>query len=167
MHTKAPSKPICILRLRPYLDIEIPEMQTWMLVLLCASIVRATNNGFPNALGVTPPRGWRSWNAFQGNISQARISAQFAGATAVRFTIAGVPTSLASLGYSNIGIDDGWDACGQGINGSFHDSNGDPMIDETLFPDMAGMVKSAASENLTMGFSIIPPRGNLLHNMTS
>ena len=47
--------------------------------------------------------------------------------------------SLLEVGYSHIGIDDGWQACGKGVNGSFHDANGRPIIDLERFPDMRAM----------------------------
>ena len=36
-------------------------------------------------------------------------------------------------------MDDGWQACGTGINGSFHDASGAPLFNKTLFPDVKGM----------------------------
>ena len=33
----------------------------------------------------------------------------------------GAPTSLVQLGFDHIGLDDGWQACGQGVNKSFHE----------------------------------------------
>lgn len=36
----------------------------------------------------------------------------------------GKPMSLLDLGYENCGLDDNWQACGKGVNGSFHDVNG-------------------------------------------
>ena len=32
----------------------------------------------------------------------------------------GEPTSLLDLGYNRIGLDDSWQECGAGVNGSFH-----------------------------------------------
>lgn len=33
-------------------------------------------------------------------------------------TVDGVPTSLKDLGYDMIGIDEGWEGCGLGVNGT-------------------------------------------------
>ena len=33
------------------------------------------------------------------------------------------------------GLDDFWQACGTGVNGSFHSVNGTPLINLTRFPD--------------------------------
>ena len=45
-------------------------------------------------------------------------------------------TSLADLGYATAGLDDAWQACGTGVDGSFHDANGAPLVNTTTFPDM-------------------------------
>ena len=39
------------------------------------------------------------------------------------------------LSDDHIGIDDGWQACGAGVDGSFHSASGEVLINETLFPD--------------------------------
>ena len=49
--------------------------------------------------------------------------------------------SFADVGYTRAGLDDYWQACGTGVNGSFHDAEGAPLIDLARFPDMAGMVR--------------------------
>ena len=64
----------------------------------------------------------------------------------------GAPTSLVQLGFDRIGLDDGWQACGQGVNKSFHDSNGRPLINTTRFPDMKAMVTHARSRGLKAGW---------------
>ena len=51
----------------------------------------------------------------------------------------GKPTSLLDLGYSRIGMDDGWQACGAGVNGSFHAADGTPLWNTTKFPDVVAM----------------------------
>ena len=64
----------------------------------------------------------------------------------------GVPTSLLDVGYSRVGLDDGWQACGAGINGSFHDAHGIPIVNGSRFPDVAAMSDKAHSQGLTIGF---------------
>lgn len=76
-----------------------------VLLLLVGRAV-GTINGFPNSLGVTPPMGWRSWNAFRLSINQSRITSIIDGITLRRWSINGTPTSLADLGYSSVGIDE-------------------------------------------------------------
>ena len=65
-----------------------------------------------------------------------------------------VPTSLADLGYTHVGIDDGWQACGAGseLPTSFHDAAGTPLVNKSRFPDIAGLVSWTASKNLTLGW---------------
>lgn len=60
--------------------------------------------------------------------------------------------SLASLGYADVGIDEGWEGCGEGVNGTQHDASGAPVIHAPSFPDMKGLVDAAHSSNLTMGW---------------
>ncbi len=49
----------------------------------------------------------------------------------------GKPTSMLDLGYSDCGLDDAWQACGAGVNGSFHDAAGNPLVNLQRFPSMA------------------------------
>ena len=97
----------------------------------------------------TPPQGWRSWNAFYLDINEQRIYAQ---AEAMVRPMEGQNTSLSRAGFRSIGIDDGWQACGSGVNGSFHDAAGNPLVNLTLFPDLAAMAHKAHTLGLTAGF---------------
>lgn len=36
-------------------------------------------------------------------------------------TVNGKPMSLIDIGYLGVGLDDNWQACGTGVNGTFHD----------------------------------------------
>ena len=47
--------------------------------------------------------GWRSWNCYHGDVSQKKIEATI---DAIVDTSRG--TSLLELGFSNVGVDDGW-----------------------------------------------------------
>ena len=97
--------------------------------------------GNPNGLAATPPMGWRSWNFMKQNVSQERILQQVAAVTASRN---GKP-SLLELGYNHVGIDDGWQACGAGVNHSFHNATGYPIINLTRFPSMLAMNRVSIS----------------------
>ena len=48
--------------------------------------------------------GWRSWNFFGGNVDQQKIMAQMAAAAAKNYSLNGVATSLADIGFSDIGV---------------------------------------------------------------
>ena len=62
--------------------------------------------------------------------------------------------SLADCGYVTAGLDDAWQACGTGVDGSFHNAQGAPLVNKTKFPDMAAMVSKAHSLGLHAGFYI-------------
>ena len=79
-------------------------------------------------------QGWRSWNAFYLDINEQRIYAQ---AEAMVRPMEGQNTPLSNAGFRSIGIDDGWQACGSGVNGSFHNAHGVPLVNESRFPDLA------------------------------
>ena len=87
----------------------------------------------------TPPAGWRSWNQMAGKIDQPLLEAIMDGLADSSRLVDGKPTSLLDLGYSRIGMDDGWQACGTGINGSFHAADGTPLWNTTAFPDVKAM----------------------------
>ena len=47
--------------------------------VLCAAIAAASlgrTGAIDNGLGITPPRGWRSWNLFRGNINTSVMEGQ-------------------------------------------------------------------------------------------
>ena len=76
-----------------------------MIALLAAAAARTS----------TPALAWRSWNAFKSDINQSIIEAQIDAL---------VSSGLVAAGYVEIGIDEGWEGCGRGVNGSYHDADG-------------------------------------------
>ncbi|XP_057962139.1 alpha-galactosidase-like [Malania oleifera] len=72
----------------------------------------------PNALALTPPMGWNSWNHFHCNINETIIR-QTADAL--------VSTGLAKLGYQYVNIDDCWAE-------SKRDSKGNLVANKITFP---------------------------------
>ena len=52
----------------------------------------------------------------------------------------------------------GWQACGQGPNGGFHDASGRPMMNSTRFPNVTAMTALAHSLGLSPGFCECPAR---------
>ena len=108
----------------------LPDLRLADWLLLCfAPYVRLTRCS----------RGWRSWNCFSSTITQQKMLAQ-ANALADRSRLVdGRPTSLLQLGYDHVGLDDAWQACGSGINGSFHDADGNPLVNLETFPNMTAM----------------------------
>jgi hypothetical protein len=62
--------------------------------------------------------------------------------------------SLASVGYTDVGLDDVWQKCGSyGPEGyTYHDAFGNPVVDTAKFPDMKAMTDAAHDLNLTVGW---------------
>lgn len=91
-------------------------------------------------LSRTPRTHSLSQNQMGGGIDQNLMLAMMAGlADKSRMGSDGKPTSLIELGYTRIGMDDNWQACGSGLNGSFHSADGAPLWNMTAFPDVKGM----------------------------
>ena len=110
-----------------------------MLCLLTISSALAADDG----LATTPPRGWRSWNALRLDISQDIIARQLAELDA---------SGLLAAGYTRLGVDDGWQACGAGVNGSFHDASGAPIVNRSRFPDPAALGADADARGAQLGW---------------
>ena len=123
-----------------------------LLLLLAAALLgaaRATNPGcVPNCEGLTPPRGARSWNSVREDINQTFVEASIRGLAAPL----GGGGSLLASGFANYGVDDAWENCGAGVNGSFHDPDGFPMINTTRFPDMANLAATGAPLGVSVGW---------------
>ena len=66
----------------------------------------------------------------------------------------GKKMSLADLGYISVGLDDAWQACGTGVNGSFHDAEGNPLVDTKKFPSMKNMTDYGHSLGLKIGWCV-------------
>jgi hypothetical protein len=105
--------------------------------------------GAPNGRALLPPMGWRSWNCFYADIDDAKIRAQVDALVKPRDEAG---TSLLSLGYRSIGIDEGWEGCKLGVNGTVHYANGTPAVDPKRFPDLPALVRYAKLRGVAMGF---------------
>ena len=122
-----------------------------MLVGLAASAVAPTATLTPPA---TPPAGWRSWNEYQGGITQQAMEANMRELARTRNLPDGTRSSLAHLGYKSAGLDDGWQRCGRYGPSAYryHDAGGAPVVDTHKFPSLANMTKLGRSLGLTMGW---------------
>jgi len=109
-----------------------------------------------NGLAKLPPLGWRSWNLYGANVNQTLIEGIMAGMVRrdPRYTVDGVPTSLCDLGFCDVGLDDNWQACGHyGSEGyTYHDEDGNPLINHARFPSLKNMTSYAHSLGLTSGW---------------
>lgn len=91
------------------------------------------------AVARKPVLGWRSWNCFGAGVSDALMRDAIDAITTKNWTVDGETVSLADVGYASVGIDEGWEGCGQGVTvkgrKTQHYANGTPAINEK-FPDM-------------------------------
>ena len=122
-----------------------------MLLVLGAAL------GAENGRARTPPQGWRDWNQFQGDITQADMETAFRGLVSTDFgSIDGRKASLASAGYTDAGLDDVWQLCGSygPEKYTYHDAQGHPVVDSTksgphLQPPATRPPRSALPPELT------------------
>ena len=103
--------------------------------------------------------GWRNWNFYQGEITQEIMEANMHAMVDATRTPLGhsKPASLLELGYTRAGLDDNWQACGTGVDGSFHAADGTPLINLTRFPSMKSMVATGHSLGLKVGCAASGP----------
>ena len=52
--------------------------------------------------------------------------------------------SLVDLGYVQANLDDAWQACGAGVNRSFHDAAGNPLFNLRAFPNVSAMTYASS-----------------------
>ena len=103
--------------------------------------------GGKDALALTPPLGWNSWNVWGGNVTADHVRAAADGM---------VKTGLAAQGYTYINIDDAWEAgWHKGPNGRNDPDAGRAPDGEILtnekFPDMKGLVDYIHGKGLKAG----------------
>jgi len=124
-------------------------LKSVLTVLFCAFVcVQCIDNG----IGYLPPMGWRSWNCFGGNIDQQKMMSIMDAITDRSRQVNGKFASLADIGYVHVGLDDNWQECNGGINGSFHDAQGHPVINTVRFPDMKQMNQYAHNKGVKPGW---------------
>lgn len=128
-----------------------------MPTVLLGLIAVSSNNG----RALTPPMGWRCWNQYQGRINQRIMESSYRSlaSTSDYPAVAGKRISLRDLGYSDAGLDDGWQLCNHNLTEAdpytYHTppgTGGAPVVDLEIFPDMAAMNALAHSLNLTSGW---------------
>ena len=124
-------------------------MRALAAVVLCTATAAAD-------LGERPAMAWRNWNFFQGNITQETMQAQMKAMASRERPVWGLSGlhSLADVGYNRAGLDDNWQMCHAGFQGSFHDEQGNPIVNKTRFPDLKAMVDFGHSLNLSVGWYI-------------
>lgn len=111
--------------------------------------------GGKDALALTPPLGWNSWNVWGGNVTADHVRAAADGM---------VSSGLAAQGYTYINIDDAWEAgWHKGPNGgndvnAGRDASGEILTNEK-FPDMKGLVDYIHGKGLKAGIYSGPGTG--------
>jgi alpha-galactosidase len=111
--------------------------------------------GGKDALALTPPLGWNSWNVWGGNVTADHVREAADGM---------VSSGLAAQGYTYINIDDAWEAgWHKGPNGgndvnAGRDANGEILTNEK-FPDMKGLVDYIHGKGLKAGIYSGPGTG--------
>eukprot|EP00039_Didymoeca_costata_P002752 m.62306 g.62306 ORF g.62306 m.62306 type:complete len:741 (+) comp11502_c0_seq2:165-2387(+) len=129
-------------------------MRKIIVLFLCAftfCLASAVRNTKPNLL--SPPMGWSSWYSFGASVTQSDMEATFAK-LANASVMPGDGRSLVDVGYVYANLDDGYQACRSGVNGSFHDKNGHPIFNATRFPNVSNMVSNANAFGLHAGFYV-------------
>ena len=111
---------------------------------------RITIVGGDDALALTPPLGWNSWNAWGNTVTAERVKASADGM---------VKSGLRRQGYTYINIDDVWEG---GLKptrphdlAASRDANGEPTTNER-FPDMKGLVDYIHALGLKAGLYSSP-----------
>ena len=94
--------------------------------------------GGDDALALTPPLGWNSWNVWGGSVDDAKVRA---AADAM------VSSGLAAHGFQFVNIDDGWEGK--------RDANGVLQPNEK-FPDMKALADYVHSKGLKIGIYSSP-----------
>ena len=88
-------------------------------------------------------------NCWQFDVDQSKMEAAVAAMSLPRKLWDGSSKSLIQLGYTRIGIDEGWEECA-GVPGpkgkpTYHDAQGSPIINNSTFPDMKALVNATAA----------------------
>lgn len=96
--------------------------------------------------------GWRSWNCYHGSVTQDKMESIMDRMAERNRTVDGKATSLVDLGYTACGLDDNWQKCKAGVDGSFHDADGNPIINTDTFPDMKKMTDHGHKEGIKVGW---------------
>ena len=106
-----------------------------------------------NGLGLTPPMGWRSWNAYGGNVDQSKMTGTMDRMTERTRMVDGKNTSLLDVGYNNAGLDDNWQQCGSLFGQrAFHAADGTPLINTKAFPSLSAMTMYGHARGLRVGW---------------
>jgi alpha-galactosidase len=99
-----------------------------------------------DAIALTPPMGWNSWNCFGTTVSDEKVRA---AADAM------VSSGLINHGWTYINMDDGWEVPASAPVDETRDSSG-RIIANKSFPDMRALVDYIHSKGLRVGIYSSP-----------
>eukprot|EP00664_Eupelagonemidae_sp_cell27_P000185 gene186-5185_t len=125
--------------------------RTPLLVLFSAAAAASPTASY-NGLAMQPPMTWRNWNAYGGDITQDKMERAMDKMVERSRKADGKATSLLDIGYVSAGLDDNWQACGTGVKNSFHDADGNPLVNTSRFPDLGAMVSYGHKLGLKVGW---------------
>ena len=103
-----------------------------------------------DAIALTPPMGWNSWNCWGGEVSQDKVASS---AKAL------VGKGLRDHGWTYVNIDDGWQGDRSGPLNAIQPNS--------KFPDMPGLGKQIHDLGLKLGIYSTPWRGSYLGHIGS
>ena len=106
-----------------------------------------------NGLAITPPLAWRSYNAQREGLvlNQQTMQETIEVLRSRNRSVGDKPMSLWDLGYRTAGIDGGWEFCDNSKK-TYHASNGRPMINTELFPDMKALADFSHEREISLGW---------------
>ena len=141
--------------------------------VLAAACLLVAIAALDDGLARTPPMGWRSWEAFYGRVDE-RVMLATMDVLSDRSRYVNKETgercqpssgghdpvcvkmSLADLGFSDVGLDAGFEDCNArkvGGKPAFHDENGRPLVDKSKFPSgLKKLVDYGHARNLTVSW---------------
>jgi hypothetical protein len=119
-----------------------------LLLLSVLYITMPATEAMMNGRALTPPQGWTAWNSLVFHPTQAAVESAMRGMAQQRSG----GNSLRSLGYNQASLDDAWQACDAGVNRSFHDAEGNPLIDLKAFPNMSAMTALGRTLGIKSGW---------------
>eukprot|EP00039_Didymoeca_costata_P022590 m.4798 g.4798 ORF g.4798 m.4798 type:complete len:623 (+) comp3107_c0_seq1:61-1929(+) len=125
----------------------LSNVSCWLLFVVFVQLQEPTS-ALDNGRALTPPSGWTAWNVYVFHPTQPLIEASMRALAQKR----GMKNqSLVNLGYVQANLDDAWQACGTGVNHSFHDADGNPLFNLHAFPNISAMTALAATLGIESG----------------
>merc|ERR1719174_3320119 len=125
-------------------------------LFFCVPLVAGAIGRGDDTIAKLPPMGWRSWEAFYGNVDEKKMMNIMRILTDRSRSVDGVPTSLSDLGFTDVGLDSGFEDCfARTVGGkpAFHDPQGRPIINKRKFPSgLRALVDAGHKLNLTVSW---------------